>query len=31
MAIVQNGALHRVAVNSDTGNMIANPTALPRW
>jgi uncharacterized membrane protein YkoI len=31
IALVQNGALHRVAVNSDTGNVIANPTALPRW
>jgi hypothetical protein len=31
IALVQGGALRRVAVNSDTGNVIANPTALPRW
>ena len=31
IAVVQNGALHRVAVNSDSGAVIANPTALPRW
>ena len=31
VALVQGGGLHRVAVNSDTGNVIANPTALPGW
>lgn len=31
IALVQNGALRRVGVNSDTGRVIANPTALPRW
>jgi hypothetical protein len=31
IAVVQNGALQRVAVNSDTGSVIANPTALPHW
>jgi hypothetical protein len=31
IAVVRNGALRRVAVNSDTGAVITNPTALPRW
>jgi uncharacterized membrane protein YkoI len=31
VAVVQNGALQRVAVNSETGNVIANPQALPHW
>jgi hypothetical protein len=31
VAVVQNGALRRVAVNSDSGSVIANPRALPGW
>jgi uncharacterized membrane protein YkoI len=31
VAVVQNGSLRRVAVNSDTGNVIANPEVLPGW
>lgn len=31
IAVVQNGALRRVAVNSDSGAVINNPSALPRW
>jgi hypothetical protein len=31
IAVVQNGALRRVAVNSDTGAVIANPNTLPGW
>jgi uncharacterized membrane protein YkoI len=31
VSILKNGAQHRVAVNSDSGAMIANPSTLPGW
>lgn len=31
VSLLVNGAQHRVAVNSDSGAVISNPQALPRW
>lgn len=31
VSVLKDGAQHRVAVNSDTGALIANPDALPGW
>jgi uncharacterized membrane protein YkoI len=31
VAVLRNGAQRRVAVNSQTGGIISNPQALPRW
>jgi uncharacterized membrane protein YkoI len=31
VAILRKGAQRRVAVNSQTGNVISNPETLPRW